>query len=125
MKKNGEMKRRHLSGEEKACQKDERAEKRRLREEKKEMIRHGGWEELIRAVAKEKDPDISFYQNRLEQASITLEMLRDMALNRSMRLHVMKSGTIESSFRKGDHTAVTTITADGRVNTMMKDFLDY
>ncbi len=37
----------------------------------------------------------------------------------------MESGTIECSFRKGDHTAVTAITEDGRVNTMMKDFLDY
>ncbi len=119
------MRKGHLSEEERARRKAERAEKRRLREEKKKMIRHGGWEDVIRAVAREKDPDIALYRKRLENASITLDMLRDMALNRGMRLHVMRSGTIELSFRKGDHTAVTTITADGRVNTMMKDFLDY
>ena len=118
-------KRPELSREEKAQRRAERAEKRIERELKKEIIRSGDWGDIIRVVSREKDPDIDVYRKSLEKAAISLDMLRDMALNRSMRLHIMESGTIEISFRKGDHTAVTTVTKDGRVNTMMKDFLDY
>ncbi len=119
------MKRKELSKEEKMQCRADRAERRKAREQRKEMIRFGGWKEVISAVAVEEHLDVVFYRERLENASITLDMLRDMALNRGTRLHIMKPGTIEISFRKGDHTAATTVTADGRVSTMMKDFLDY
>ncbi len=117
--------RKELTKEERLQRKIERAAKRKVRELGKKAIREGGWDEIITVVSREPNPDIKLYRERLEKASISLEMLRNMALNRSMRLHVMESGTVEISFRKGDHTAVTTITEDGRVNTMMKDFLDY
>ncbi len=93
--------------------------------ETKNAIRTGSWEDIIQMFADELKPDIDYYRDILEKGGASLEMLRDMALNRSVHIHRQDSGSIEISFRKGDHTAVTIVTVDGQVRTMMKDFLDY
>ena len=93
--------------------------------QRKERIMQGDWDEVISMIATDDAPDTDFYRDRLLKAGINLEMLKDISTNRSVRLSRLGNGTIEISFRKGDHTAVTTISEDGKVQTMMKDFLPY
>lgn len=83
------------------------------------------WEEMIKTFSDEADPDIQWYVGILTGADITIEMLRKMAVNRSFHISKLSPTSIEISFRKGDHTAVTVITSDGDVKTMRKDFLHY
>ena len=93
--------------------------------QRKEKIREGDWEEVVSMITTEDSPDTDFYKDCLLKGGINLEMLKDMAMNRDMRMTKHSNGTIEISFRKGDHTAVTTISEDGKVQTMMMDFLPY
>lgn len=81
--------------------------------------------ELITTLSTETDPDVSAYADILCKGGIGINELRSIASNRSVRMQMMDSGAIEISFRKGDHTAVTVITADGDVRTTMKDCLFY
>lgn len=96
------------------------------RNRKKDIIRTGDWEDIIPLITVEDDPDISAYRRTMEKAGITIEALRKIALHSGTRIKMMpEPGSIEISFRKADHSAVTVISEDGKMNTMMKDFLDY
>ncbi len=96
------------------------------RNRKKDIIRTGDWEDIIPLITVEDDPDISAYRRTMEKAGITIEALRKIALHCGARIKMMpEPGSIEISFRKADHSAVTVISEDGKMNTMMKDFLDY
>lgn len=92
---------------------------------KKDDIFNASWSEIINAYTNEIHPDIKWYKDLLLLAGIDLVRLSGMAQNRSFRISKMESRAIELSFRKGDHTAVTVITPDGKMRTMMKDYLDY
>lgn len=96
------------------------------RNRKKDIIRTGDWEDIIPLISEEDAPDISAYRRTMEKAGITIEALREIALHSRARIKMMQEpGSIEISFRKADHSAVTVISEDGKMNTMMKDFLDY
>lgn len=100
--------------------------RRELRKARKEAIRNGEWEDIIPMLVDENDPDVSSYREQMEKAGITIERLREIARHSQARIKRMpETGAIEISLRKSDHTAVVVISKDGRMNTLMRDFLDY
>ena len=74
----------------------------------------------------DEDPDVSSYREQLESAGIAIEGLRKIARHSGARIMRMpKTGSLEISLRKSDHSAVVVISKDGEMSTLMRDFLDY
>lgn len=100
--------------------------RRELRRARKEAIKAGDWDDIIPVLVDEENPDVSSYREQLESAGITIDSLREMARHSGARIKRMpETGSLEISLRKSDHSAVVVISKDGKMNTLMRDFLDY
>ena len=99
---------------------------RELRRARKEAIKAGDWDDIIPVLVDEENPDVSSYREQLEIAGITIDGLRELARHSGARIKRMpETGSLEISLRKSDHSAVVVISKDGKMNTLMRDFLDY
>ena len=100
--------------------------RRELRRVRKEAIKAGDWDDIIPVLVDEGNPDVLSYRKQLESAGITIEGLREIARHSGARIMRMpETGSLEISLRKSDHSAVVVISKDGKMNTLMRDFLDY
>ncbi len=93
-------------------------------EERKIVISNAGWEDMIRMMANETDPDIDFYRDCLITGGFTLDIAKKIALESSIRLRRTENDGVAIWFKKGDRTVCIVVTDEEKVYWAVRDYLE-